>query len=91
MAKKKQKTEEEAEETVVENTKKKVEEEMTEEKYALIDLVSGCPYESTWIIYNLSRKGLLEQYEQEIKDKGIREIPPSFTITEFDKIMNGEL
>lgn len=58
-------------------------------KYPLIDLVQICPVEEPWIIYNLARVGLLTQYEQEIKDYGIKNIEPTLTIEEFDDIING--
>ena len=57
--------------------------------YPLIDLVQICPAEEPWIIYNLARAGLLNQYEQEMKDYGTKNIEPTLTIQEFDDIING--
>ena len=85
MAKQKQKTKE----TKETQQKPKIQEQEAE-KHTLVELVMNCPVESTWVIYNLSRKGLLEQYEQEIKDFGIKDIEPSLTSKEFDDIVNGK-
>lgn len=76
-------------ETKKEETEKPQIEKQIEEKYPLIELVLACSEEKIWVIYNLSRTGLLEQYEQEIKDYGVKDIEPSFTIEEFNKIING--
>lgn len=86
MAKQKQKNKETEEKT--EHTMKK---EQTEApmKYSLIDLVQICPVEEPWIIYNLARAGLLNQYEQEMKDYGTKNIEPTITIQEFDDIIKG--
>lgn len=84
MAKKKDKKEEEEPVQKTKNVK-----ETPVEKFTLVELVNSCPVEDSWIIYNLGRVGLLEQYEQESKDYGIKEIKPTFTIEEFEKIING--
>lgn len=81
MAKKKEINKEETEEPKIEK--------QIEEKYPLIELVLACSTDDIWIIYNLSRTGLLEQYEQEMKDYGIKDIEPSLTVEEFNKIING--
>ena len=81
MAKKKEKTEKQ--------DKKEKTEKPTVEKYTLVELVIACPTDMIWIIYNLSRVGLLEQYTQEAEDYGIKDITPSLTIEEFNKIING--
>lgn len=81
MAKKKEKTEKQ--------DKKEKTEKPTVKKYTLVELVIACPTDRIWIIYNLSRVGLLEQYRQEAEDYGIKDITPSLTIEEFDKIING--
>ena len=82
MAKKKEKTEKK-------EKKKEKTEKPTAEKYTLVELVIACPTDMMWIIYNLSRVGLLEQYRQEAEDYGIKDITPSLTIEEFNKIING--
>lgn len=61
-----------------------------EPKHILAELVVNSNTDTVWIIYNLSRTGLLEQYEQEILDYGIKEIEPTITIKEFEKIINGK-
>lgn len=81
MAKKKEKTEKQ--------DKKEKTEKPTVKKYTLVELVIACPTDMIWIIYNLSRVGLLEQYRQEAEDYGIKDITPSLTIEEFNKIING--
>ena len=81
MAKKKEKTEKQ--------DKKEKTEKPTVEKYTLVELVIACPTDMIWIIYNLSRVGLLEQYRQEAEDYGIKDITPSLTIEEFNNIING--
>lgn len=81
MAKKKEKTEKQ--------DKKEKNEKPAVEKYTLVELVIACPVDMIWIIYNLSRVGLLEQYRQEAEDYGIKDITPSLTIEEFNKIING--
>ena len=42
------------------------------------------------IIYNLARKGLLEQYEQELQDYGVHEIKPTITKEDYNKIITGK-
>ena len=69
--------------------KKEKKEKIVEEKYPLVELVLACPTEDIWIIYNLSRAGLLEQYEKEMEEYGVKDIEPSLTIKEFNKIING--
>lgn len=70
-------------------TQKTEKKEQAKEKYPLLELVLACPEDDLWIIYNLSRAGLLEQYEKEIKEYGIKDITPSLTIDEFNKIIQG--
>lgn len=91
MAKKQQKTKKEEEPIEIEKKEEQVNEEViNEKKYTLVELVINSPIDRTWIIYNLGRKGLLGQYEQEIADFGIKDIAPSLTIEEFDEIINGK-
>lgn len=66
------------------NTKKKKE---TSEKFTLVELVNNSDMHYPLIIMNLSRAGLLEQYEKEVKAYGILDIEPSMTEAEFNKIM----
>ena len=61
------------------------------EKLPLVELVANCPLDETWIIYNLNRKGLMPQFEMELKYWGVRELEPTLTSEEFYKIMVGEL
>lgn len=82
MAKKKQKTEEKQPEPPKEI--------IPEELYTLVELVKMCPAEPSWIIYNLTRKGLLGQYEQELEDYDKKEIKPTISIKDFDDIINGK-
>lgn len=88
MAKQKQKTKETEENTEEKPTNMKKETSETT-LYPLIDLVQICPVEEPWIIYNLARAGLLNQYEQEMKDYKTKNIEPTITIQEFDDIING--
>ena len=83
MAKKKETKQEKEAETIQK-------EEIVEEKYPLIELVLACPVDHVWVFYNLSRVGLLEQYERETHEYGVKDIEPSLTIKEFNKIINGE-
>lgn len=66
-------------------TKKKTEE--TSEKFTLVELVKNSDLHYPLIVMNLSRAGLLEQYEEEVKAQGTFDIEPSMTLTEFNKIM----
>ena len=66
------------------NTKKKNE---TSEKFTLVELVNNSDMHYPLIIMNLSRAGLLEQYEKEVEAYGILDIEPSMTEAEFNKIM----
>ena len=66
-------------------TKKKKEE--TSEKFTLVELVSNSDLHYPLIIMNLSRAGLLQQYEEEVKAQGRLDITPTLTEAEFNKIM----
>ena len=81
MAKKKKTKETEEEITI--------EEPIVEEKYPLVELVLACPTDELWVIYNLGRVGLLKQYEQEMKEYGVKDIEPTLTLEEFDRIIKG--
>ena len=67
-------------------TKSKKKEE-TSEKFTLVELVSNSDLHYPLIIMNLSRAGLLEQYEEEKEAYGVEDIAPSMTEAEFNKIM----
>ena len=84
----KQKKKNEKEEPVEEITINNKQEE--QETYNLVELVSACPVDDIWIIYNLARTGLLPQYEYELQNYGVKDIPTTLTIQDFDKIVNGE-
>lgn len=65
-------------------TKKK---ETSEKKLTLVELVDNSDVHYPLIIMNLSRAGLLQQYEEEKEAFGKFDITPSMTQTEFNKIM----
>ena len=62
-------------------------EEPSIEKFTLVELVNDSDMHYPLIIMNLSRAGLLNQYEDEKKKFGKFDIEPSITKEEFDKIM----
>lgn len=66
---------------------KKTKKETSEEKFTLVELVSNSDLHYPLIIMNLSRAGLLRQYEEEVEAYGRLDIEPSMTLTEFNKIM----
>lgn len=72
------------EETKKQTTKK------AEPLQVLVELVLQDTTPMPWIIYNLARKGLLEQYEQELQDYGIHEIKPTITKEDYNKIITGK-
>ena len=57
------------------------------EKFTLVELVANSDLHYPLIVMNLSRAGLLEQYEEEVKAEGRFDIEPSMTLAEFKKIM----
>ena len=69
--------------TKTKTTKKKTH----EEKFTLVELVQSSDLHYPLIIMNLSRAGLLEQYEKEVEEQGRLDITPTITLTEFNKIM----
>ena len=69
---------------------KPIEEPIEQEKYPLIELVFMADIDQNWLIYNLSRKGLLAQFEQELAEYGKKEITPTLTIEEFEAILQGK-
>ncbi len=66
---------------------KKTKKKTSEEKFTLVELVSNSDLHYPLIIMNLSRAGLLRQYEEEVEVYGRLDIEPSMTLTEFNKIM----
>lgn len=66
---------------------KKKKEETSKEKFTLVELVNDSDLHYPLIIMNLSRAGLLEQYETEVEAYGRLDIEPTMTLTEFNKIM----
>lgn len=68
-------------------TRKKQEEKPSEEKFTLVELVSNSDIHYPLIIMNLSRAGLLQQYEEEKEVLGRLDIEPTITKAEFDKLM----
>ncbi len=61
-----------------------------EERYSLAEHFHNTEMDKIWIIYNLSRKGLIHQLEEELRDYGQKEIEPTLTIREFEEIVNGK-
>lgn len=59
----------------------------SEKKFTLVELVSNSDLHYPLIIMNLSRAGLLEQFEKEKEASGRLDIEPSMTEAEFNKIM----
>lgn len=68
-------------------TKAKKKKETPEDEFTLVELVQSSDMHYPLIIMNLSRAGLLEQYEKEKETFGIEDIAPTMTETEFNKIM----
>lgn len=68
-------------------TKKSTKKKTSAEKFTLVELVANSDLHYPLIIMNLSRAGLLEQYETEKEAFGILDIEPSMTEAEFNKIM----
>lgn len=66
---------------------KKKKKETSEEKFTLVELVNKSDMHYPLIVMNLSRAGLLEQYEKEVEEEGKFDIEPTMTLTEFNKIM----
>ena len=66
---------------------KKSKKTKSEEKFTLLELVKKSELHYPLIIMNLSREGLLEQYENELEANGVLDIEPSMTEAEFNKIM----
>ena len=64
-------------------TKKK---ETSDEKFTLVELVASSDIHYPRIIMNLSKEGLLQQYEEELSVYGKEDITPSLTLAEFKKI-----
>lgn len=58
-------------------------------KYVLSDLVLESDVKYTKIILELSRVGLLKQYNEELSLRGQVDLTPSITKSEFDKIIDG--
>ncbi|MBR3139705.1 MAG: hypothetical protein IKF11_02405 [Methanobrevibacter sp.] len=66
-------------------TKKK--QKTSEEKFTLVELVRDSNLHYPLVVMNLSRAGLLQQYEEEVEAEGKFDIEPTMTLTEFNKIM----
>ena len=64
-------------------TKKK---ETSNEKFTLVELVESSDVPYPRIIMNLSKEGLLQQFEKEVSVYGKEDITPSITKAEFKKI-----
>ena len=59
-----------------------------EEKFTLLELVEACDEKASRIALELSRAGLLKQFEYELQTN--EAIKPTITQKEFDKIIKGE-
>lgn len=59
-----------------------------EEKYTLLELVEACDEKASRIALELSRAGLLKQFEYELQTN--EAIKPTLTQKEFNKIIKGE-
>lgn len=70
--------------------KAKAEKKEEDEKFTLAELVDKSTMDKSWVIYNLARTQLLEQYYTEKADDGKTEITPTMTIDEFNKIITGK-
>lgn len=57
------------------------------QKLTLVELVQSSKLHYPLIIMNLSRAGLLKQYEEELNAQGRLDIQPTLTQNEFNKIM----
>ncbi len=57
------------------------------QKLTLVELVQSSKLHYPLIIMNLSRAGLLKQYEEELNTQGRLDIQPTLTQNEFNKIM----
>lgn len=57
-------------------------------KELLVNLVANCKLDPALITLELSRAGLLKQYEKELKEQNVK--PTLMSLDEFDKIMKGE-
>jgi hypothetical protein len=58
----------------------------TSEKFTLVELVASSDVPYPRIIMNLSKEGLLQQFEKEVSVYGKEDITPSITKAEFKKI-----
>ncbi len=68
-------------------TKNKKATKTSSEKFTLVELVQSSDLHYPLIVMNLSRAGLYEQYEEELKAYGRLDIKPTMTQDEFNKIM----
>lgn len=68
-------------------TKNSKKSDETSEKFTLVELVNNSNLHYPLIIMNLSRAGLLKQYEKEVEASGKLDIEPSMTEAQFNKIM----
>lgn len=60
--------------------------ETSDEKFTLVELVASSDVPYPQIIMNLSKEGLLQQFEEEVSVHGKEDIEPSLTEAEFKKI-----
>lgn len=58
----------------------------SDEKFSLVELVASSDVHYPRIIMNLSKEGLLQQFEEELAVYGKEDIEPSLTEAEFKKI-----
>ena len=82
MTEKKTQAKKQAKESVKKQPAKK------EEKFTLLELVEACDEKASRIALELSRAGLLKQFEYELQTN--EAIKPTLTQKQFDKIIKGE-
>lgn len=69
---------------------KKEQEQETEYLYTLVELALNSNVDEAWLMYNISRAGLMQQFEQELQDFGQKHIEPTLTIKQFNDIIIGK-
>ena len=67
-----------------------IKEQETEYLYTLVELALNSNVDEAWLMYNISRAGLMQQFEQELQDFGQKHIEPTLTIKQFNDIITGK-
>lgn len=76
---------EEKEEKIIEQK-----EPVTDDMYTLVELAFASDVDEAWLMYNISRAGLMQQFEQELQDFGQKHIEPTLTVEQFNDIITGK-